>query len=145
MATMVLSPWYSPSWSYLQIQPTTEEFECDKAQKVTVQYTAERGSTIKFYHQVGISINVNVYICLICSYWWHIITIQFLNCNMFLYNTNYWNVSETYCWDLKSFWILHSDLSALRKKIYLFHLERIVKHFLNLLTRNMDFQGIRIR
>nr|BAK64111.1 alpha-2 macroglobulin [Hasarius adansoni] len=51
-ATMILSPWYSPSWSYLQIQPTTEEFECDKAQKVTVQYTAERGSTIKFYHQV---------------------------------------------------------------------------------------------
>ena len=35
--------------------------------------------------------------------------------------------------------------NTLRKKIYLLHLERIVKCFLNLLTRNIDFQGIRIR
>ena len=34
---------------------------------------------------------------------------------------------------------------TLRKKIYLLHLERIVKHFLNLLIRNIDFQDIRIR
>ena len=33
--------------------------------------------------------------------------------------------------------------STARKKIYLLHLERIVKHFLNLLTRNIDFQDIR--
>ena len=31
-----------------------------------------------------------------------------------------------------------------RKKIYHFYLERNVKHFLNPLTRNIDFQGIRI-
>lgn len=51
-ASMTLNPWFSPSGNYLQIQPTIEEFDCDKAQKVIVRYTAEIGSTVKFYHQV---------------------------------------------------------------------------------------------
>ena len=33
---------------------------------------------------------------------------------------------------------------ALRKKIYLLYLEQIVKHFQNPLTRNIDFQDIRL-
>ena len=36
------------------------------------------------------------------------------------------------------------DIPTLGKKIYRIHLERIVKHFLILLTRNIGFQDIRI-
>ena len=34
---------------------------------------------------------------------------------------------------------------TMSENIYRLHVERIVKHFLNLLTRNIDFQDIEIR
>ena len=37
------------------------------------------------------------------------------------------------------------NILTLRKKYYLLHLERIVKHFLNPLTINIDFHYIRIK
>ena len=37
------------------------------------------------------------------------------------------------------------DIPTLGKKIYRIHLERIVKHFLNPLARNIDFQDIRMK
>ena len=46
---------------------------------------------------------------------------------------NFLDLIFCYCWNY-----------TLRKKIRLLHLERIVKHFLNFLTRNIDFLDIRI-
>ncbi|XP_035231579.1 LOW QUALITY PROTEIN: alpha-2-macroglobulin-like [Stegodyphus dumicola] len=49
---LTLIPWDSPSDSYLQIEPITEELTCEKSQRVTIRYTAKKGDTIQFYHQV---------------------------------------------------------------------------------------------
>ncbi|GFW83394.1 alpha-2-macroglobulin [Trichonephila clavipes] len=51
-ASLDLKAWYSPSDSYLQIQPLSQEMECEKRQGVKIRYTAEKGDSIKFYHQV---------------------------------------------------------------------------------------------
>ncbi|GFU22382.1 alpha-2-macroglobulin [Nephila pilipes] len=51
-AVLELKAWYSPSDSYLQIQPLPREMECEKRQGVKIRYTAEKGASIKFYHQV---------------------------------------------------------------------------------------------
>ncbi|XP_055938471.1 pregnancy zone protein-like isoform X2 [Argiope bruennichi] len=47
-----LHPWYSPSGNYLQIQPHSGEMECDSRQALIIRYTAEKGVSVKFYHQV---------------------------------------------------------------------------------------------
>ncbi|GBM97246.1 Murinoglobulin-2 [Araneus ventricosus] len=51
-ATLELRAWYSPSGNYMQIQPQSGEMECDSRQALMVRYTAEKGVSVKFYHQV---------------------------------------------------------------------------------------------
>ncbi|GIY30102.1 hypothetical protein CDAR_6902 [Caerostris darwini] len=50
--TLNLHPWYSKSGSYLQIETMAQEMKCERRQGVKIRYTAEKGSSIKFYHQV---------------------------------------------------------------------------------------------
>ncbi|XP_035206325.1 alpha-2-macroglobulin-like isoform X2 [Stegodyphus dumicola] len=47
-----LITWYSPSKSYIQIEPITEELECGKVQSVTIRYTAKEGDSFQFHHQI---------------------------------------------------------------------------------------------
>ena len=55
--------------------------------------------------------------------------------------TRYYNIQYRYNYNVTNNIFLHRG----KKKIYLLHLERIDKHFLNPLTRNIDFQDIRLR
>lgn len=51
-ASMFLLPWYSPSDSFIQIQPSKTKFSCEKQEHVKIKYTTTEGSRIKFYHQI---------------------------------------------------------------------------------------------
>ncbi|XP_023228153.1 pregnancy zone protein-like [Centruroides sculpturatus] len=50
--TMILLPWYSPSNSFIQIQPSKVKFSCEKLEHVKIKYTTTDKSRIKFYHQI---------------------------------------------------------------------------------------------
>ncbi|GBM66581.1 hypothetical protein AVEN_104458-1, partial [Araneus ventricosus] len=59
-ATLELRAWYSPSGNYMQIQPQSGEMECDSRQALMVRYTAEKGVSVKFYHQVSDAFSCSV-------------------------------------------------------------------------------------
>ena len=64
---------------------------------------------------------------------------------LFLFHTVLFLTIRTY---FASSTLLNSGIEnflTMRKKIYRLHLERIVNYFLNPLTKNTDFQVIRIR
>lgn len=49
---VTLKAWYSPTGSYLQIEPITKDVQCEKLEQVRIRYTTYNGSTVNFYHQV---------------------------------------------------------------------------------------------
>lgn len=47
-----IKQWFSPTGSFLQIEPIREEVECGSTLTVDVAYTTEANTKYKFYYEV---------------------------------------------------------------------------------------------